>query len=405
MAGWPDPTRIQPRDLVRSALAGVRLHRLRSLLTIASFAAGTAAAAALLVITSGARVELLARIERLGANLVSIRAVGEPGRDGPPPLTLADATTLRDGFPFAERVAPVRVHDASVLLPNEQLTVQVVGTTTDYFALRGLSFRRGRSFSPEENDAGDSVCVAGDETARHLARRGAVYGSLVKVGERWCRVIGILASQPETRGEDSDRRLYVPLATTLRGNLSPRQPLGEILVRVADDVDPTRAADVFGRTLLRRHDGVEHFAVETAEALLRQHRNTRGLLDTLLAVVASLALGLGGIALASQAWQSMSLRRREIAIRRAVGARRSEILAQFLLEGLLLATVGAAMGALLGAAGAGVASAVGGWPWRVPTQSLIVALTGILALGIAATAYPAYRAAILDPVEALRHEG
>ncbi len=396
--------RIQPRDLLGAAIAGIRLYRLRSSLTIASFAAGTAAAVALLAITGGARQELLDRIQRLGANLVSIHAIGEAGREAPPALTISDAIAIEQSLSFARDIAPVRVVPASVLLPDEQITVQVVGTTPDYFALRGLSFTRGRAFSATENDEGRAVCVAGDGTARRLAPEGVVYGSLVKVGQRWCRVIGILAPEAATTGEDADRRLYVPISTTLRRDLSSRQALGEILLRIADGVDPERAAQVVKRTLLRRHDGIEHFSIETAQALLRQQRSARGLLDALLAAVALLALCLGGVALGSQAWQSVSLRRGEIAIRRAIGARRKEILAQFLLEGIMLAAAGAALGVGLGVAGSGFASTLGNWPWLLPTRSLAATLAAILVLGVAATLYPAYRAATLDPVAALRHE-
>lgn len=395
---------IRPRDLIRAAVSGVRLYRVRSTLTVASFAAGTAAAVALLAITGGARQELLDRIQRLGADLVSIHAVGETSRDSPPALTLSDASAIETALPFARDVAPVRVVPASVLLPDEQLTVQVIGTTPDYFALRGLSFARGRSFSIEESEEGHGVCVAGDATARRLAREAPVYGSLVKIGNRWCRVVGILEPEATTTGDDTDRRLYVPIATTLRRDLSSRQSLGEILLRVSRDVDPERAAQVVRRTLVRRHDGTEHFAIETAQALLRQTESARSLLDTLLSAVAALALALGGIALGSQAWQSVSLRRREIAIRRAIGARRAEILAQFLLEGVLLATAGSLVGAALGSVGSAFAAAVGDWPWLLPTRSLVATIGGILALGLAATSYPAYRAAVLDPVAALRTE-
>ncbi len=404
MADSRDHARIAPRDLLRAALSGVRLYRLRSTLTIVSFAAGTAAAVALLAITGGARAELLARLAELGAQLVRVHAVGEAGRAGPPALTLADATTLAVSLPFASKLAPVRVVPASVLLPNDQFTVEVVGTEPDYFALRGLSFARGRAFSARESASGEAVCVAGSGAARRLSRSEPVYGALVKVGSRWCRVIGVLAPTAVTTSDGTDRRLYVPIRSTLRHDLSERQSLGEIFVRVADDVDPERAARVVRRALVRRHDGVEHFAVETAQAVLAQSRGARGLLDTLLAVVAVAALGLGGVTLASQSWQSVSLRRSEIAIRRAIGARRSEILTQFLLEGVMLAALGAGIGIGLGVLGAALASRLGGWPWLLPAEQFGAALFAIVLLGVAATLYPAYRAATLDPVAALRQD-
>jgi putative ABC transport system permease protein len=382
------------RDLIHAAARGTSLSRLRSILTVASFAAGTAAAVALFAMTGGARAALLRQIQALGADLVTVRAVGVPARAEPPPLTLADADVLDETFAFVRAVAPVRTVESSVLLPDERVTVQVIGTTPGYFALRGLRFARGRPFTTEEAAEGRNVCVLGGAAARRLAPAGDAYGALVKVGGGWCRVVGILAAD--------ERGLFLPIAGTLRRDLSGRQALSEIVLRVADGIDPARAAPVIDRALLRRHDGRRFFEVMTAEMLLRQQRNARGLLDTLLAVVALCACGLGAVGLASLSWQGVMARTREIAIRRAVGARREEILLQFLLEGMVLAAAGGILGAVLGALGSGLAAALGGWPWLLSLRALLGACAGVMAVGVAATAYPAYRAATLDPVVALR---
>ena len=383
------------RDLLHAATSGVSLYRIRSLLTLASFGAGTAAAVALFAITGGARAALLQQIQALGADLVTVRAVGVAARAEPPPLTVADAEVLDQSFGFLRAVAPVRTVESSVLMPDQRVTVQVIGTTPDYFALRRLRFARGRPFTAAETADGRNVCVLGAAAARRLTPAGDAYGALVKVGGSWCRVVGILAGD--------ERELFLPLASTLR-DLSGRQALSEIVLRVDESVDPARAAPVIDRALLRRHDGRRHFEVMTAETLLRQQRSARGLLDTLLAVVALLACGLGVDGLASLSWQSVAARTREIAIRRAVGARREEILAQFLLEGMGLAAAGGAAGGVLGALGSGVAAALGGWPWLLSVPALLGTCAGVVAVGLAATAYPAYRAATLDPVAALRVE-
>jgi len=384
------------RDLMHAAARGVSLYRVRSILTLASFAAGTAAAIALLAITGGARAALLQQIRTLGADLVTVRAVGVPARAEPPPLTLADADALDESLGFVRAVAPVRTVESSVLLPDERVTVQVIGTTPDYFTLRRLGFARGRPFTATEAADGRNVCVLGADAARRLTPAGDAYGALVKVGGSWCRVVGILAAD--------ERGLFLPIAGTLRRDLSGRQALSEIVLRVDERVDPARAAPIIDRALLRRHDGRRHFEVMTAEMLLRQQRSARGLLDTLLAVVALCACGLGAVGLASLSWQGVTARTREIAIRRAVGARREEILTQFLLEGMVLAAAGGVLGAVLGALGSGVAAALGGWPWLLSLRALLGACAGVVAVGLAATAYPAYRAATLDPVAALRVE-
>jgi len=384
-------------DLVDAAARGVRLYHLRSLLTLASFAAGTAAAVALFAITGGARAALLRQLEALGADVVTVQAVGAPGRAEPPPLTVADAAALEQSFGFVHDVAPVRAVESSVLLPEERVTIQVIGTTPDYFALRRLRFARGRAFTAAETADGRNVCVLGAAAARRLAATGDAYGALVKVGGSWCRVVGVLAT--------GERQLFLPIATTLRRDLSGRQALREIVLRVDDHVDPARAAPVIDRALLRRHDGRRYFEVATAETLLRQQQSARGLLDALLAVVALLACGLGAVGLASQSWQAVASRTREIAIRRAIGATRAEILTQFLLEGVVLAAGGGAVGAVLGALGSGVAAALGGWPWLLSARALGATAVGVVAVGVAATAYPAYQAATLDPVAALRVDG
>jgi putative ABC transport system permease protein len=382
------------RDLIRAAARGASLSRLRSILTVASFAAGTAAAVALFAMTGGARAALLRQIQALGADLVTVRAIGVPARTEPPPLTLADAEVLDASFAFVGAVAPVRTVESSVLLPDERVTVEVIGTTPDYFRLRGLRFARGRPFTADETAEGRNVCVLGGAAARRLAPAGDAYGALVKVGGSWCRVVGVLAAD--------ERGLFLPIAGTLRRDLSGRQALSEIVLRIEEGIDPARAAPVIDRALLRRHDGRRFFEVMTAEMLLQQQRSARGLLDTLLAVVALSACGLGAVGLASLSWQGVMARTREIAIRRAVGARRGEILMQFLLEGMVLAAAGGVVGAGLGALGSGLAAALGDWPWLLSVRALLGACAGVVAVGVAATAYPAYRAATLDPVAALR---
>ena len=399
---------MSPRDLVREAARGVRLHRLRSLLTAASFSAGTAAAVALFAITGGARAEILRQIRALGADVVSVRPLGEPARGEAPPLTFADVEALRGELAFIREAAPVRAVESRVLLPDQSVTVRVIGTTADYFAVRRLRFDRGRAFSAAETARGAALCVLGAGAARRLIPSGDAYGSLVKVGGNWYRVIGILAADPPAaaggEAEGGGREVFLPIASTFERDLSTRQGLREIWLRLEERIDPEGAAPVIERALSRRHEGKRQLEVATAEMLLRQHRAARGLLDTLLGLVAFGAFGLGAVGMASISWQGAAERTREIAVRRAVGARREEILAQFLLEGLVLAAASGVAGASLGALASGLASLLGGWPWLLSPASLAAALAIVLAVGLLSTIYPAYRAATLDPVAALRDE-
>jgi putative ABC transport system permease protein len=396
---------VRPLDYIRCALEGVQLRRVRSALTVTSFAAAAAAGVALLAITAGARQELLQRIEELGADLLSVQAVSSHPDRNPPPLSLADAEAIAASFPFLAEVSPLRSISATVLAPDDRVTVRVLGTTHEYFALRRLRFSRGRAFSEAEDSAGENVCVLGDAAARRLATQGAAYGSLIKLGSRWCRVVGVLsAGDAATGGETRGREIYLPLRATLRGDLSNRQGIDSMLLRVARGVDPEAAASIVERALARRHPERLRATVATAAGLLQQQRGARKLLDALLSAIAVLALALGGVTLAHQSWQGVAARTKEIAVRRAVGARRREILYQFLLEGVLLAGLGGALGTLLGAAGSRIAALQGGWPWLLPPLSVAAAIAVIVAIALAATLYPAYRAATLDPVATLRLE-
>ncbi|MGH7822040.1 MAG: ABC transporter permease, partial [Candidatus Binatia bacterium] len=252
--------------------------------------------------------------------------------------------------------------------------------------------------------------VLGSGAARELFPSGDAYGSLVKIGGNWYRVVGVLSTDASIGGsmgtgvDGAEREIYLPIATTLRGDRSVRQPLREIWLRIDDRVPAETAARIVERALRRRHQGHEQFEVATPERLLRQERAARGLLDLLLALVAAAAFGLGAVGMMTMAWQGVAERRREIAIRRAVGARREEILLQFVLEGVILAGVGATAGALAGALLSGVASLAGGWPWLLAADRCLFALLIALAVGLFSTLHPAYRAATLDPVTALRFD-
>jgi len=401
---------MKPGDLVRDAVRGVRLHRVRSLLTAAGFAAGTAAALALFAITGGARAEILHRLAALGIDLVSVRPVGEPSPGSPPPLTYGDAEALHEAFRFVRAVAPVRTVQSNVLLPSERVTVRVVGTTADYFSLRRFAFERGRAFSADEVRRGDAVCVLGAEAARRLVTAADAYGSLVKIGGNWYRVIGVLTREAlgagEAEGEDANagREVYVPITNTFRSDSFPRQALQEAWLSIDDRFDPETAAPLVESALERRHQGKQHFEVTTAARLLSGHRAARGLLNQLLGFVAVAAFALGGVGMMSVSWQNVRSRTREIAIRRAVGARQGEVLAQFVLEGLVLAAAGAAAGIVIGVAGASVASWIGGWPWTLSPLGVASTVVMALAVGLASALYPASYAAGLDPVAALRFE-
>jgi putative ABC transport system permease protein len=223
-------------------------------------------------------------------------------------------------------------------------------------------------------------------------------------------VVGVLAADATLEGavgagvEGAGREVYLPITSTLRDAMAGREGVREIWLRIHDGIGPEQAAPVVERALLRRHDGRRGFEVATPERLLRQQRAARGLLDLLLGLVAAAAFALGGVGMMSVAWQAVAERTGEIAVRRAVGARRGEILAQFLVEGALLAGAGALAGVVAGAAVSAAAAWAAGWPWLLSPGRLFLAAGVAIAVGLLSTFHPASRAASLDPVAALRFE-
>src|SRR5205807_7075500 len=141
----------------------------------------------------GARFEILRRLSAMGMDLVAVRPVGESPHGTAPALTYGDAVDVGRSLGFVRAIAPLRAVQASVVLPSERLSVRAIGTTAEFFRLRRLRFQRGRSFRDDEVDRGDSVCVLGAEAARRLVPSGEAFGSLVKVGGNWYRVVGVLA--------------------------------------------------------------------------------------------------------------------------------------------------------------------------------------------------------------------
>jgi len=255
-----------PRDQVRVAARGALLHRTRSALAVAAFASGTAAAVTLSAITTGASAEILRQIRSLGADQIVVRPLTGQASGAPPALTLGDADALRQSFPFLREAAPVRRTEASVLLPDERLAVSVIGTTADYFRLRGVRFERGGVFPAAAT--GGRLCVLGAAAARSLFGAERAYGSLVKIDSSWYRVVGVLGGDAaavdarEASLPTGGREVYLPIDDTL-SDRSASQPLSELVLRIDGHTDAEAAAAVVERALVRRHDGQKPFEVAT----------------------------------------------------------------------------------------------------------------------------------------------
>jgi putative ABC transport system permease protein len=286
--------------------------------------------------------------------------------------------------------------------------VEVTGATEDYFRVKEWEFAQGRPFSQQEARAGQPVAVLGQELAERLFRGADPLGRSVKIRGMPYRVIGIVESQGNLFGLSLDKFVVAPAISPVKRFVNPPRVIDALVVktRTLEDLDVAMGeAEAVMRT--RRHvrpseDGP--FALETADAVLDFWDNINRVLMMALPGLVSISLVVGGIVIMNIMLMSVSERTREIGIRKSLGARRRDILRQFLVESATLAIVGAAIGIGTGLGAAGIVQATTFLPARVAPWSMVVGVLLGAGVGIAAGLYPASRAARLDPVVAMRSE-
>ena len=408
---WPD---------VRQAAAQLAHHRLRSALMLLGMVFGVGAVIAMLAVSEGGSRQALEMIEGMGADNLIVHATQPPGdsakdvRQHSTGLSLADARSVLDTLPFIAQCAGVRVVPAwSVFSHGGESHAAVWAVDPSYFALSRLDAARGRLFSAAEDAAFAQVSVLGEATARRLFPQGEAVGGMVKVNHLWLEVVGVLRDRQVPAGKfqgqavgGEDDRVYLPLKTGLkRLHLGSWQPeLSQLKLRVRRGFPPASAAQAVAHLLDRRHGGQKDTRITVPVRLLAQQQETQRIFAIVMSAIAGISLLVGGIGIMNIMMASVLERRPEIGLLRAVGARETDVVRQFLVEAALVALIGAAVGVALGAVIAYVIAAFAGWAvaWSLPGIALAVLVCTAIAVGFGV--YPALSAARLDPVAALQTE-
>ena len=402
------------RDCIAAALAALSANLLRSVLTTLGIIIGVAAVIVMVAIGTGAQSRVGGVIASLGANLIQVM----PGarsytgvRQASNLLTERDVPAIAAGAPDALYIAPFVRGTAQVIFGNTNWATTAFGVTETFFPAREWPIDAGRDFEPAERRGG-KVALLGATVARELFPDGGAIGRTVRINRVPFQIVGVMAEKGQTPfGQDQDDVVFVPLDTA-------RQRLFGRFAARPDTVDAItvkgRSSETLGRleadlnaVMSARHpptDAGDGYDIRNLGQLLEAQASTAKILSTLLAAVASISLLVGGIGIMNIMLVSVTERTREIGLRMAVGARRRDILAQFLVESAALSSLGGLIGAALGIAASAVIGGLADWPVEIEPAAILVACGFAAAVGVFFGFYPARKASLLDPIEALRFE-
>ncbi len=405
-------------ETVRVALAGLSANKLRTALTVLGLTIGVGSVIVLIAVGTGSSSAVQSQIDALGSNVLTVSTTGSLGgfaRGGDTSsndsLTLADSSALSNRFkaPDVQSVAPV-ADGTGVTLTYDNTTYSpstFTGTTPSYQTAENETLSEGSWFTRSEETAHDRVLVLGSEVVTELFDGADPVGDTVAVNGVNFQVIGVAASKGSTSGAaDQDDVVYAPLTAT-QDTVTGYGALSSITVR-AKSRNVTSAAETEVTDILDQRfplvDGAtsEPFTVVNASSILSASESSSKVFTTLLGEVAAISLLVGGIGVMNIMLVSVTERTREIGIRKAVGARRSDILLQFLVEAVLVSVLGGIAGVVAGLVGSQFT--IAGVHPVVATYSVFLAFGASVLIGLFFGTYPAGRAAALRPIEALRFE-
>ncbi len=411
------------RETFITAVNNLGRHKLRTSLTMLGMIFGVGAVIAMLSIGAGAEEKALDAIGRLGLRNVIVRAKEVKPDDRQELRKKSLGVSLRDGeaileaVPNVELVLPrIEVKPYKIMAPGAKTKAKVFGDLVALSRGRERRAREGRFFDARDEHEHAQVCVIGEEVRRNLFGYGPVIGKQLKVNDVWLEVIGVLARRRAAggagrragrrRSSRTAKEIWIPASTAMRKfDRDPLDaPIDELLVTVKEGVSTRRTAQVIEPLLQRLHGGADDYEVVVPEALLEQSRQTQRIFNIVMGSIAGISLLVGGIGIMNIMLASVLERTREIGVRRAIGATRSDIRSQFVIESFAISFIGGIAGIIIGIVLARVVAAYAGWPTVITFWSLVLSTGVSISVGLVSGIYPAARAAELNPVEALRYE-
>jgi putative ABC transport system permease protein len=454
---------IPPRVLANFyiALSAVFSNKIRSLLTALGIIFGVAAVIAMLAIGNGAQQEILDQIKLVGVNNIVIKPIIEQKEENleqkddkkekkkfSPGLTMRDLRSIQQTIPGLKKLSPEIVLETNVTRKGLRRSAKLVGVEPSYFEIYNFDLQEGKFFTPEQIELGHAVCVIGQGLKTRFFPTENPIGKNIKVGTIWLTVVGVLKERFVSKNSisklgirDYNMDVYAPLQTILVRyrnrdlvtadaiRLAAMKRQGNVFIaggttpdenaekeqknyhqidRLVIQVDETSrlepSAEVIARMLERRHYDVVDYEIEIPELLLKQQQRTNDIFNYVLGAIAGISLLVGGIGIMNIMLASVLERIKEIGLRLSIGAKKSDVIQQFLFEAILISVSGGLIGIILGVTMAYVVSQFAGIQTIVSFSSILLSFGVAATVGLVFGIAPARRAANQDPITSLRYE-
>lgn len=425
------------------AFEAVLANKVRSLLTALGIIFGVAAVIAMLAIGTGAQQEIMEQIKLVGVNNIVIEPVVEQSEEEldensslereknkfSPGLKLDDAEAIRKIIPGINKISPEIVLDTYIVKSGIRRSAKLVGVNPAYFEVLDFQLREGKMFSEKNLIKGDPVCIIGRNVAARFFPNENPIGKMLKSGNQWLEVVGILEERIVSESSisklgirDFNMDVYVPIQTMLiryknrdlvtesrlnddnGGGSSNYHQIDKMVIQVSESELLNPTAEVLAKMLERRHFNVVDFEITIPELLLKQQQRTQNIFNIVLGAIAGISLLVGGIGIMNIMLASVMERIKEIGLRLSLGAKKNDIVNQFLFESIMISVSGGLIGVVLGIILAHLVSTFAEFPTIITLSSILLSFGVAATVGLVFGITPAKRAASQDPITSLRYE-
>lgn len=405
------------KSILKMATVSLRINKMRSMLTSLGIIIGVSAVIIMLAVGSGASKKIASDMESMGSNMLMVRSASAKsggvrmGAGSRPTLTLKDAQTIESKARGVMAVAPYSAEGKQVTYGNRNWSTTVGGTTMPYFMIRNYEIEAGRGFLPDDSKNGTKVAIIGQTVAAELFGDVDPLNKTIRVGNIPFKVVGLLKTKGSSgMGQDQDDLIFIPITTAQRKVFGTDFPgtVNMIAVKAQNEESLAVAQEDITELLKSRHNIGKNqdndFEIRNLAEMQETIKSATKTMSLLLGAIAGVSLIVGGIGIMNIMLVSVTERTKEIGIRMAIGAKSSDIRFQFLIESFILSMAGGLIGVAVGIVGAHLMHMFAGMNIAITLSSIILSLGFSAAIGIGFGYYPAYKASLLNPIDALRYE-